>query len=114
MTIDLRDRLETSFGDGPAHRTIDERLDVGRRALRRRRLLAAGATAMAVAVVALAPLAASHLDTSAEPTPGCRAGPARGPPVGCDEAALLHQHRSGSHVRRESDLAEGLPGDVRR
>ena len=26
MTIDLRDRLETSFGDGPAHRTIDERL----------------------------------------------------------------------------------------
>lgn len=75
MTIDLRDRLETSFGDGPAHRTIDERLDVGRRALRRRRLLAAGATAMAVAVVALAPLAASHLDTSAEPLPVVGPGP---------------------------------------
>ena len=60
MTIDLRDRLETSFGDGPAHRTIDERLDVGRRALRRRRLLATAAAGVAVAAVALAPLAASR------------------------------------------------------
>lgn len=75
MTIDLRDRLETSFGDGPAHRTIDERLDVGRRALRRRRLLATTAVGVAVAAVALAPLAASHLDTSSEPLPVVGPGP---------------------------------------
>jgi hypothetical protein len=75
MTIDLRDRLETSFGDGPAHRTIDERLDVGRRALRRRRLLATAAAGVAVAAVALAPLAASRQDHSAGINPVLGPGP---------------------------------------
>jgi hypothetical protein len=70
MTLDLRDRLETSFGDGPVHRSIDERLALGRRALRRRRLLATGTTAVAVAALAVTPYAVSlaHDSTQSAPT----------------------------------------------
>ena len=43
MDTDIRDRLERSFGDGPAHPPVGSDLAAGRRALRRRR----GATAAA-------------------------------------------------------------------
>jgi hypothetical protein len=64
MTIDLHDRIEASFGDGPVHRSIDERLDLGRRALRRRRVLATGTAAVVVTAVALTPYLMSRDDTA--------------------------------------------------
>ena len=62
MSIDLRDSIEGSFGDGPGHRPIDERLAAGRRALRRRRVFTASGTVAAVAAVALSPAAVSHVN----------------------------------------------------
>ena len=82
MSPDLQDLLETSFGDGPAHRPIDERLVAGRRALHRRRIVTTGATAAAVAALALTPLAAGRLHGSLEPVPvnGPRSPPSTCPP----------------------------------
>ena len=57
MDIDLRERLDAAFGDGPEHRSLETRLSAGRRTLRNRRLgLAAGAVA-AVAVVTIGAVA---------------------------------------------------------
>jgi len=51
MDIDLRERLDASFGDGPEHRTLETRVTAGRRALRTRQLgVAAGAVAAAAVV----------------------------------------------------------------
>jgi hypothetical protein len=75
MSIDLRDRIETSFGDGPSHRLIEERLDTGRRALRRRRLAATGSATAVVAALALTPAVMSHLRTDPQPTPVTRPSP---------------------------------------
>jgi hypothetical protein len=48
---DLRERLDASFGDGPPHAPIEERLVAGRRALRRRRrVTAVGAVAVLAGV----------------------------------------------------------------
>lgn len=69
MSTDLRDRLETSFGDGPAHRTMEERLDLGRRALRRRRMVTTGASAAVVAALALTPYVATRVQDGADPQP---------------------------------------------
>ena len=48
----LREEIEQSFGDGPAHRPIEDVLVAGRRGVRRRRT--AGAVAGALAAVAVA------------------------------------------------------------
>lgn len=51
MDIDLRERLDASFGDGPAHQPLEARVTAGRRALRNRQLgVAAGAVAAAAVV----------------------------------------------------------------
>ncbi|MBA3780459.1 MAG: hypothetical protein H0X12_01195 [Nocardioides sp.] len=47
---DLRDRLGRSFGDGPSHRPLDDRLVAGHRALLRRRI---GTSLASLAVVAV-------------------------------------------------------------
>lgn len=47
----LQDEIERSFGDGPAHRPVDDRLQAGRRAVRRRRATTAVAALAVVAVV---------------------------------------------------------------
>lgn len=75
MSIDLRDRIETSFGDGPPHRLVDERLGVGRRALRRRRLATTGASAAVIAVVVMTPYAASRIHDGADSAPTTRPSP---------------------------------------
>lgn len=46
----LREEIDRSFGDGPAHRPVELRVDAGRRALRRRRV---AATAAALGVLAV-------------------------------------------------------------
>ena len=51
MDTDIRERLEQSFGDGPAQPPVEEQLAAGSRALRRRR--GAAAAAACAAVVAL-------------------------------------------------------------
>ncbi len=53
MTTDLRERLATGFGDGPAHTPVEEHLVAGRRALRRRRRLTAAGTVTALALAGL-------------------------------------------------------------
>jgi hypothetical protein len=68
MTNDLRDRIESSFGDGPPHPPIDVRLEAGRRALRRRRFASSGAIAAVVAALAFTPYAVSRMDDDAAGT----------------------------------------------
>jgi hypothetical protein len=51
MDTDIRDEIEHSFGDGPAHPPVEDQLAAGRRALRRRWGLVA--TAACAAIVAL-------------------------------------------------------------
>lgn len=48
--MDISEEIEASFGDGPAHRTLEDRLSAGRRA-RRRRKGAEGVAAIAGAAV---------------------------------------------------------------
>jgi hypothetical protein len=48
---DWRTLIDESFGDGPGHRPVEDRLVTGRRALRRRRIVVSAAT-VAFAVVA--------------------------------------------------------------
>ncbi len=50
LDADLRDRLGRSFGDGPTHRPLDDRLAAGHRALLRRRV---GTGLVALAAVAV-------------------------------------------------------------
>lgn len=52
MTTDLRDQIDHSFGEGPAHRDDLAVLFAGRRAVRRRRIAAGAGAALVVAVVA--------------------------------------------------------------
>ena len=67
MSTDLHEHLETSFGDGPAHRPVDDRLVAGRRALRRRRTATTGGAAVVAAALALTPAAVSHLHGASDP-----------------------------------------------
>ena len=50
--MDVREQLEAGFAAEPAHRPIDERLEAGRRALRRRRVVSGSAALAVVAVLA--------------------------------------------------------------
>jgi len=66
--MDLREEIAASFGDGPAHRPIKERLVAGRRVVRHRRV--AGATAAAAVLVVVGttyavagPGGGNHADT---------------------------------------------------
>ena len=74
MSIDLRDHLDSSFGDGPAHRHMDDRLVAGRRALRRRRTTTVTGAAAVAAVLALSPSAVAHLHGAPEPVQATEAG----------------------------------------
>ena len=56
MNDDLRERLEASFGDGPPHRPVEDRLVDGRRALRRRRRAEMIGTIAVLAAVGAAPV----------------------------------------------------------
>jgi hypothetical protein len=56
MSADLRQRLDASFGEGPAHRPVEERLTAGRRAVRRRRRVAVAGAAAGLVVLALLPV----------------------------------------------------------
>jgi hypothetical protein len=109
MSTDLQDLLETSFGEGPAHRPIDERLLAGRRALRRRRIVATGATAAAVAALVLTPLAAGRLHGSPEQLPVTR--PSQSPidlPIApaarVDQGSLPLLFLHGTLYRRDSTV----------
>ncbi len=51
MDVDLREAFEQGFGPEPAHRPVSERVEAGRRAVRRRRLTG---TVVTVATAALA------------------------------------------------------------
>jgi hypothetical protein len=57
MSADLHDRLDLSFGEGPEHRPVSDRLLAGRRSLRRRRAATGLVAVGAVTVVAVAPAA---------------------------------------------------------
>ena len=63
------DRLETSFGEGRDHRPVDERLQAGRRALRRRRVVSTGATAIVVAGLVLTSAMLSQLRDTTQAGP---------------------------------------------
>jgi hypothetical protein len=54
----LREEIERSFGDGPAHPSLELRVEAGRRALRRRRIASAAAVLGVVAVLGTAYAAA--------------------------------------------------------
>jgi hypothetical protein len=49
MEFDLRNAIDESFGGGPAHRPMEDRLRAGRRAVRRRRAVVSGVVAAAMA-----------------------------------------------------------------
>ena len=49
--VDWQELIDRSFGDGPGHRPVEQRLVAGRRALRRRRIVV-GAAAVALTVAA--------------------------------------------------------------
>ncbi|MBZ5738317.1 hypothetical protein [Nocardioides mangrovi] len=51
MDTDIRDEIDRSFGDGPAHPPLEQQLAAGRGAVRRRRGVAAVAACAAVAVL---------------------------------------------------------------
>jgi hypothetical protein len=53
MTSDLRDQVDVSFGDGPAHLSVSDRVAAGRAAVRRRRRIGALGAVTTVAVLAL-------------------------------------------------------------
>ncbi|MFC6345044.1 hypothetical protein ACFP8W_23885, partial [Nocardioides hankookensis] len=65
MDTDIRDRLEHSFGDGPAHPPLEEQLTAGSRALRRRR-----GTAAAAACAVVVALGASYAVATSGSSPG--------------------------------------------
>lgn len=75
MTMDLRDRIDTSFGDGPAHRPLEARLEAGRRAVRRRRIVTTGAAAAVVLVATATPLAVAELHHQGDRLPVTRPAP---------------------------------------
>ena len=49
MEFDLKNAIDESFGGGPAHRPMEDRLRAGRRAVRRRRTVVSGVVAAAMA-----------------------------------------------------------------
>lgn len=68
---DWHELIDRSFGDGPGHLPLDDRLTAGRRALARRRAASVAGAAAVVAVVAFGSWAASGgPDSSARPDPG--------------------------------------------
>lgn len=70
MDTDIRDAIERSFGEGPAHPDTDELLTRGRGTLRRRRLAeAASLAAVAVVAVTVTALAAGGRTDGAAPDP---------------------------------------------
>jgi hypothetical protein len=61
-----RELIDESFGDGPPHRPVHQRLADGRRALRRRRIVAVAATAVVATVVGGTAWATVPSDTRSE------------------------------------------------
>ena len=90
---DWHDLIDRSFGDGPRHVRLDDRIVAGRRALARRRAASAAGAAAVVAVVAVGTWAVSGgPDSSALPEPGpatrsTSASPEPTPDVTADDPA---------------------------
>ena len=79
---DLQDRLDSSFGPGPAHQPLEPLLLAGHRAVRRRRLAAAGGALAVVAVVGVgitAVSASSDGDRALQPATQQTSSPAPRP-----------------------------------
>lgn len=81
----LREEIDRSFGDGPAHRPVELRVDAGRRALRRRRVATTTAALGVLAVLgtgyaAVSPgssgRAAGGVAVEPTPSPGQASAPA--------------------------------------
>ena len=66
---DLQDRLDSAFGNGPAHRPLEPVLAAGRRAVRRRRVAAAGGVLAVLAIVGGTGIALAGGHPSATPPP---------------------------------------------
>src|SRR5215207_6176626 len=57
MDMDLREAFDQGFGPEPVHRPVSERVEAGRRAIRRRRVAGAVVTVATAAVVGLGAVA---------------------------------------------------------
>jgi len=82
VSTDLRERIDESFGDGPAHRPLEERLVAGRRAMRSRRRTALASSVTAVVASLGVALAFTRTDGGAgggigpdPPSPNITAAP---------------------------------------
>jgi len=72
--MDLSEEIAASFGDGPAHRPIGDRLLAGRRVVRRRRVAGATAAAAVLVVVGTTFAAAGPGGDKADPGPAGHPG----------------------------------------
>jgi hypothetical protein len=102
MTVDLRDRIESSFGDGPPHPSIHVRLDAGRRALRRRRLASSGATAAVVAALAFTSYLASRMNDDA-----ARTIPISRPTQSSEPTPSTSENQDGRNQHTSTTIAPG-------
>lgn len=92
---DLQQRIDESFGDGPAHRGLDERVTAGRRALVRRRVATGVATLATVAVVGGAfALTQGGDDTRAHDAPAATDPSQHASPSGDASEATAPTHRT--------------------
>jgi hypothetical protein len=64
MTTELVELLEACLGEGPPHRSVEERLAAGRRAVRRRRRAGTAAVVVMVAALGLTPVLARTASTA--------------------------------------------------
>ena len=83
--MSLQQEIESSFGDGPAHRPVEDRLAAGRAAVRRRRVTGAVAAGAVVAVLgatfAVAAPGADRPGGEVATDPTTDAGPTQAPKV---------------------------------
>jgi hypothetical protein len=126
MDVELREALNHGFGPEPQHRPLADRLEAGRRAVRRRRL---AGSAVAVAAAAVVGIGASLLaggaqdspdgvatDPTAASTPSNQETPATNQPWGDGELARystngLVEIRPGVTVLHQIDEPYGDPSD---
>lgn len=102
MSTDLQDALDRSFGTGPQHPPVAEQVAVGRRALRRRRALAAAVAAGALVIAGT---------TYAVATAGPSAGPETPVASVPDPSAVDRDGwRAGETVRYVDGELELRPG----
>jgi hypothetical protein len=105
MDTDIRDEIDRSFGTGPVYVDDGSLLSAGRRALRRRRLVAGGA---AVAVAAIALSAAVGLGSGPHDSTG---GPVATPPASAP-SETQDTNVDGVVLVPDSTLPDSSPVDV--